>query len=122
MAYSLARPGPNGGPQGGVAVLVPVGDEILDTWELVPACAVRVRVRRGTRTFCVTSVYFPPNENEAVLDQLVAAWEALPAEDLTDDKWILGDANLDVYHPLGADVELAGALRTAMARMGAPPH
>ena len=60
-----ARPGPTGGPQGGVAIIVPAGWECTHWEVLVPGCVLQARLRRRAESergedFLVQSVYFPP--------------------------------------------------------------
>ena len=59
---SPARPGPHGGPQGGVAILLPPTWRCLEIKKLVPGCVLQARIRAaasGTEVL-VQSVYLPP--------------------------------------------------------------
>ena len=63
LYHSPARPGPEGGPQGGVAILLPSTWEVQDVTALVPACALQVTARRrarGSAAIRFHSIYFPP--------------------------------------------------------------
>ena len=73
VAHSVARVGPRGGPQGGVAVVVPFPHRILRTKEIVPGCVLEVTVAvRGTqRLAAFVSIYLPPDGRSQVLDALL---------------------------------------------------
>ena len=62
LAHSLARPGPNGGPQGGVAIVCPGPRRVVGQRVLVPGCAVEATVAgpAGERTVTYVSIYLPP--------------------------------------------------------------
>ena len=79
VASAPSRLGPADGPQGGVAIIVPHPWEILATNVLVEGCCLEatVRSRRGGATFCLRSIYLPPEGQQAVLMALVAG----PASD-----------------------------------------
>ena len=70
VAHSVARMGPRGGPQGGVAVVVPFPHRVIRTREIVPGCVLEVLVAvRGTqRQVAFVSLYFPPDGRGHVLD------------------------------------------------------
>ena len=44
VAWTASRLGPRGGPQGGVAIIVPHGRRILDTHVDVPGCCLTVTI------------------------------------------------------------------------------
>ena len=50
VAHSVARVGPRGGPQGGVAVVAPFPHQILGVREMVPGCVLEVPKAGG---FCL---------------------------------------------------------------------
>ena len=63
LFFSAARPGPEGGPQGGAAILLPSTWEVQDATVLVSACALQVTARqrtRGSPAIRLHCVYFPP--------------------------------------------------------------
>eukprot|EP00969_Alexandrium_andersonii_P255306 11285378-Alexandrium_andersonii.AAC.1 len=45
--FSLARPGPNSGRQGGVATLAPRPHHVVESVARAPGCCLDVTVRRG---------------------------------------------------------------------------
>ena len=55
-----AVPGPRGGAQGGVAVLLPHGADVLRTAEAVPGSAVLVELRKDGQLARLVSLYLPP--------------------------------------------------------------
>ena len=67
-----ARPRPNGGPQGGVAIVIPVKYEVLGRRTVVPGLCVEATVRhRGERTqttWVLQSLYLPPDDRRAAAD------------------------------------------------------
>ena len=76
VAFSLARPGPAGGPQGGVAGVVPHQWEVIGACELVRgACVQATAQKRGTgdQSIRIQSLYIPPDDKEAVVQAYVAA-------------------------------------------------
>ena len=73
LAHSAARPGPHGGPQGGVAVLVPEPLTLRSAAVLVPGCAVAADVAKPGGDRCTyVSLYLPPGQQGE-------AWAALHA-------------------------------------------
>jgi hypothetical protein len=71
VVASPARTGPNGGPQGGVAILVPTPHTLLRSLELVPGCGVAAWIRTGeVREVMVLSIYLPPDDRVNVLRAL----------------------------------------------------
>ena len=73
VAHSVARVGPRGGPQGGVAVVVPFPRRIIKVREMVPGCVLEVViVVCGTRRRAA-SIYLPPDGRSQVLDALLGA-------------------------------------------------
>ena len=100
MVASPARSGPNGGQQGGVALLVPVRFRLLSWRTLVPGCAVEARLL-GTAPdslpFRVQSVYFPPDSRRSALHCYLAGLPQGIAHD--DDAYALGDLNLQLFTP-----------------------
>ena len=69
-----ARPGPEGGHQGGVAILVPIAYTILGHRILLPGCCLEATLQRpgDDAPFCVRSLYLPPDDRHAVLAALAA--------------------------------------------------
>ena len=100
VAAAPARPGPLGGPQGGVAGIVPFPLVLESSAVLADGCAVEARVwdPASRAAFRVRSVYFPPGARREALDSLVRARGA-EAEPLFE----FGDINLDVNGPRGDD-------------------
>ena len=60
VVASPARPGPAGGPQGGVALLVPDRFPVLERRDLVPGLFVAAKVDFGEYQDWVCSAYIPP--------------------------------------------------------------
>ena len=90
VAHSVAREGPLGGPQGGVAVVVPLPHRILKTREVVPGCVLEVvaAVCGTQRRAPFVSIYLPPDGRSQVLDALqgmgaLAAPEVYAGGDVT---------------------------------------
>eukprot|EP00972_Heterocapsa_arctica_P094670 13958420-Heterocapsa_arctica.AAC.1 len=85
-----ARPGPGGGHQGGVAILLPHPIEVISSRILVPGCAVEciVRLPKTTADIAIWSVYLPPEDREAVLTSLEAH---APPQGM--DTFLAGDFN-----------------------------
>ena len=100
VAAAPARPGPLGGPQGGVAVIVPFPLVLESSVVLADGCAVEARVRdpAGGAAFRVRTSYFPPGARQEASEALVRA-EGAGAEPLLE----FGDANLDANGPRGDD-------------------
>ena len=75
VAHSLSRPGPQGGPQGGVAVLCPGPKRVVARKELVPGCAVAATIAGPSDEPAVTyvSIYMPPGCQMEVLSALEGA-------------------------------------------------
>ena len=74
LHYTAARPGPEGGPRGGVAILRPATWEVTNSIVLVDACALQVaaRARAGAAPLVRShSLYLPP-------DSLAPAADAYP--------------------------------------------
>ena len=68
-----ARPGPKGGPQGGVAILVPHPYDIVEQRVIVQGCAVEADVRlkaTDSETFTIRGVYLPPDSRRETLADL----------------------------------------------------
>eukprot|EP00974_Lingulodinium_polyedra_P110117 10651355-Lingulodinium_polyedra.AAC.1 len=62
IAHSLARSGPNAGPQGGAAVFVPAPWRVTRQRELVASCAIAVWATHPSadEETCFVSLYLPP--------------------------------------------------------------
>ena len=120
---SSSRPGPRGGPQGGVAILVPRQFRVTGHREVVPGCCVEATLRRGdaaedSPTTTVRSLYLPPDSRQEILGQL-AADPALGAADRTS-LYIAGDVNIQVDDPRNPEEERdARALEDYLAACGA---
>ena len=112
VVTSLAR-----GPQGGVAVLLPLGCREEGRAELVQGCALRVVVDKGGHRFAVTSLYLPPADRRPTLQRFVEALANVPND--ADEEWFMGDLNFNPHTPGdGEDDDLAGILREAIGRRG----
>ena len=105
-----ARPGPNwGGPQGGVAIVIPVRYEVLRRRTVIPGlCAeatIRRRVDLARTTWAVQSLHLPPDERRnataACVDNIGRGEEAL---------YVGCDLNMQVQSP--------GTTRSKMMRRG----
>ena len=74
---SPARPGPQGGPQGGVAILLPPTWHCVEHKVMAPGCALQATVRpaQGGAEVIVQTVYFPPEAREEVATAYLAALE-----------------------------------------------
>ena len=98
---SPARKGPRGGPQGGVAVLVP------DSWQErnfkihVSGCCVDVTAinHQGDVTRII-NVYAPPDSRTEVLEAISES-RLTPPEERADQTYLVGDFNLDLHFPRG---------------------
>jgi len=73
LRHSEATEGPRGGPQGGVAVLVPQALTVLSNRVLVPGRAIEVTVRLESGPARFLSVYLPPTDREGTRRALVEA-------------------------------------------------
>ena len=71
VVSSPARPGPNGGPQGGATILVPPGWRCLERLQLVPACAVAAKALK------FNAVVFRAPHHKKPLEERVAWWRNL---------------------------------------------
>ena len=64
-----ARLGPNGGPQGGVAIVIPVRYEVLGRRTVVPGLCVEATIRRrgdaARMAWVIQSLYLPPDDRRA---------------------------------------------------------
>ena len=96
VAHSVAREGPRGGPQGGVAVVVPLPHRILETREVVPGCVLEVvfAVCGTQRRVSFVSIYLPPDGRNQVLDAL-QGMEAPAAPEV----YAGGDVNMQLHAP-----------------------
>ena len=65
--------GPRGGPQGGVAILLPLGVGVSSHRILVPGCALEVRAEIEGRMVRFLSLYVPPGDHDRVISSLAAA-------------------------------------------------
>ena len=94
LAYPAGE-GPQGGPAGGVALLLPHGAHLISPRELVPGCALEVMAALGDRPATrLVSLYLPDDHREEVLQQLRAA---LPADDIPT--YVGGDLNFQFFSP-----------------------
>ena len=99
LYHTAATPGPQGGPAGGTAILVPHKLETLSHTVLVDGCALLVEVRdRETLTQShVLSLYFPPNRRQEIMGHLLDH----PID--TARLFMGGDLNFDLYQPRTPD-------------------
>ena len=71
-----ARPGPNDGPQGGVAVIVPIKYEVFDRRTVVPGLCVEATVRQRDEptgmAWVTQSLYLPPDDRQAASEANVS--------------------------------------------------
>ena len=78
VVSSAARPGPRGGPQGGVAIVIPDTYEVLNKRTVVPGLYVEATVRqRGAPTqsaWVVQSLYLPPDDRRSAADAGRQSW------------------------------------------------
>eukprot|EP00974_Lingulodinium_polyedra_P053025 5096603-Lingulodinium_polyedra.AAC.1 len=72
MAYSCARPGPQGGPQGGVVFVCPGPRRATGARELVFGRAIEATITdaSGPGSANFLSVYPPPDMQEEALQQV----------------------------------------------------
>ena len=95
------RPGPTGGRQGGVAIIIPAGWSLVDSAIRVEGCCVEAVVRspRDDTTYCLRSIYLPPDCQFEVLTAM---------QGVTPSAYPLihgGDLNFQFFHPRN-DAEL----------------
>ena len=101
---SSARPGPNGGPQGGVAVLFGSMYREVSKEVIVAGCAVRVTLCDGTKEASYASIYLPPDSRVPVLTS-IAQHRGWP----DGDCYVAGDLNFDYFAPRDdSEVDLRG--------------
>ena len=98
--------GPRGGPQGGVAILLPQGMAVLSHRVLVPGCALEVCVELDGRRARLLSLYLPPGEQRRVLPVLASS---LPEDGAA--LFAAGDANLQFARPRAGEAEAAAEWR-----------
>jgi hypothetical protein len=110
VVASPARAGPNGGPQGGVAILVPAPHTLLRWEEFVPGCGLAAWVRTDEgREVMVLSIYLPPDDRVNVLRALQ---ENFPSTS-NCPVFLAGDVNFQSDAPRSAlERELASTLNT----------
>ena len=97
---SSARIGPNGGPQGGVALLAPARFHLLSWRALVASCASEARVQYNAPDclpFRVQSMYFPPDGGRSALRHYLASFS--PGAAPTEHFYSPGDLNLQLFTP-----------------------
>ena len=125
-----ARLGPRGGPQGGVAVLLPPGVELVSSRVLVPGCAIEVVARHGGGgtdgwVATVRSVYLPPDSRREVLHDLRANLGARCAggqDGRPSISAVGGDLNMQLAAPRDAAEEADATLAWAIfSEQGLPP-
>ena len=119
VAHAVARVGPRGGPQGGVAVVVPHPHRVLGNRVLAPGCALEVMVAaRGTeRRVAFVSVYLPPDSRRKILANL----HAMPRPDALE-VYPGGGVNLQLHAPRDDDQhENAELVQSIVAAWGACP-
>ena len=76
VAASAARVGPGGGPQGGVAILVPAHLHIVQWTVIEPACAVEAHLAPNgcsNAVMRVQSLYFPPADRHRIVQAYAGA-------------------------------------------------
>ena len=105
--------GPRGGPQGGVAILLPLGVRVVAHRVLVPGCALEVRAEVEGRAVRFLSLYVPPGDYDRVIASLVVS---LALDDTP--LFSAGDANLQLHQPREGEEEAVTALRGLLASRG----
>ena len=121
VVAAAARPGHEGGPQGGVAIVCPGPHTVIEHATLIPGCAVRARVRNGAAgnndgDITYISLYLPPDDR----DEIMAALANLP---VPEPPIMLGaDINIDLWDPRDAtEARLAADFLALCARWGIEP-
>ena len=93
-----ARPGPNGGPQGGVALVIPVKYEILNSRTIIPGLCVDATVmKRGERPrteWVLRSLYLPPDDRRAAVEAYVE-----DSRGRNGAVYVGGDLNMQMQRP-----------------------
>ena len=93
-----ARPGPNGGPQGGVALVIPIRYEILNSRTVITGlCAEATVAKRGgpDRTeWVVQSLYLPPDDRKAATEAYVS-----DSRDRNGALYVGGDMHMQMHRP-----------------------
>ena len=113
---SAATDGPRGGPQGGVAILLPPAYQAVGAPLRVPGCAVAVEVAGPHGRLRLVSLYLPPGRQ----DEALGATEALiPAEG--PPLVVAGDINTQMDEPREGEEERVARLRSFLEERGAIP-
>ena len=92
MVYSSARPGPLGGPQGGVAIIYGSSYKYIEEWTLAQGCGVEVVLEKGGKRVAYCSIYLPPDDRIGSLDAIVRAPRSVGY-----DCYVMGDLNFDFF-------------------------
>ena len=123
---SPARPGPNGGFQGGTAVFLPPRISCLASSILIPACVqcAECRINTFNVDFTVVVVYLPPDSRLEVLSALLAFTS------FSSPVFVTGDFNFDLFAPRDDEERLLSsqlndlmrAVGSALLPLSEPAH